>query len=246
MRENTVVLSAQNLIRRFGSTTALAGVDLEIHRGRSLAIMGPSGSGKSTLLHTLAGIEKPDSGQVSLHLSGGGAETITEFSEARRSKLRREAFGFVFQSGLLIPELTAVENVAMALMLNTVGRAEAMAVAGAALQRLGLAGMEERRIGELSGGQGQRVAIARALVTGAQVIFADEPTGALDSVTGTEVLDTLFGGTVAEGKTLVMVTHDEQVAARCDRVVRIRDGAIVHDSALATRRLAPNETVNLP
>ena len=227
------MLTARGLIRRFGSTTALAGVDLQVDLGRSLAIMGPSGSGKSTLLHTLAGIETPDSGQVVLHLPGADGQAITELGESPRSRLRREAFGFVFQSGLLIPELTAVENVAMALMINSVARGEATAQAAAALSRLGLAGLEDRRIGELSGGQAQRVAIARALVTGAQVIFADEPTGALDSVTGTEVLDTLFAGTVGDGKTLVMVTHDEQVAARCDRVVRLRDGAIVDDSAQA-------------
>lgn len=231
MREITTALSARNLVRRFGSTTALAGVDLNVRAGEAVAIMGPSGSGKSTLLHTLAGIEVPDSGTVSLQLAGSPPMNITELSETRRSKLRRETFGFVFQSGLLIPELTAVENVAMALLINSTPRTEALRQASAGLERLGLSGMERRRIGELSGGQAQRVAIARALVTGAQVIFADEPTGALDSVTGAEVLDTLLEGTVGAGKTLVLVTHDEQVAARCDRVVRLRDGAIVQDSA---------------
>ena len=236
MEQNTAVLTARGLVRRFGSTTALAGVDLEIQAGRSLAIMGPSGSGKSTLLHTLAGIETPTAGQVVLALPGQAPLGITELNENRRSRLRREAFGFVFQSGLLIPELTAVENVAMALMINATTRSEATAQAAAALGQLGLAGMEQRRIGELSGGQAQRVAIARALVTGAQVIFADEPTGALDSVTGAEVLDTLFAGTVQAGKTLVMVTHDEQVASRCDRVVRLRDGAIVTDTRGGVRQ----------
>lgn len=197
--------------------------------------MGPSGSGKSTLLHTLAGIEVPNDGEVQLRLPGAPPVNITELNETRRSKLRRETFGFVFQSGLLIPELTAVENVAMALMINSVGRAAATEEAASRMAGLGLAGLEARRIGELSGGQAQRVAIARALVTGAQVIFADEPTGALDSVTGSEVLATLLTGTVGTGKTLVMVTHDEQVAARCDRVVRLHDGLIVEDSVTSHR-----------
>lgn len=197
--------------------------------------MGPSGSGKSTLLHTLAGIEVPNDGEVQLRLLGAPPVNITELNETRRSKLRRETFGFVFQSGLLIPELTAVENVAMALMINGVGRAAATEEAARRLAGLGLAGLEARRIGELSGGQAQRVAIARALVTGAQVIFADEPTGALDSVTGSEVLATLLTGTVGAGKTLVMVTHDEQVAARCDRVVRLHDGLIIEDSVTSHR-----------
>lgn len=235
MRENTAVLSARNLVRRFGSTTALAGVDLDILSGGSVAIMGPSGSGKSTLLHTLAGIEVPNDGEVQLRLPGAPPVNITELNETRRSKLRRETFGFVFQSGLLIPELTAVENVAMALMINSVGRAAATEEAARRMAGLGLAGLEARRIGELSGGQAQRVAIARALVTGAQVIFADEPTGALDSVTGSEVLATLLTGTVGTGKTLVMVTHDEQVAARCDRVVRLHDGLVVEDSVTSHR-----------
>lgn len=230
MLENTSVLSARGLVRRFGSTTALAGVDLDVQAGQSLAIMGPSGSGKSTLLHTLAGIEAPTQGRVDLALPGQAPVEITSLGEARRSKLRREAFGFVFQSGLLIPELTAVENVAMALMINATSRRHAAELAAQALARMGLAGMEQRRIGELSGGQAQRVAIARAQVTGAQVVFADEPTGALDSATGDEVLSALLQGTVGGGKTLVMVTHDEQVASRCDRVVRLRDGSIASDT----------------
>lgn len=230
MLENTAVLSARALTRRYGSTTALDGVDLDVARGGSLAIMGPSGSGKSTLLHTLAGIETPNSGSVTLALPGRAPVEITGLGEGQRSKLRREAFGFVFQSGLLIPELTAEENVAMALLINSTPRQRAIELGRQALIRMGLAGMEQRRIGELSGGQAQRVAIARAQITGDQLIFADEPTGALDSATGAEVLDALFAGTVAEGKTLVMVTHDEQVASRCDRVVRLLDGRIASDS----------------
>lgn len=222
------VISARNLVRSFGSTLALDGVNLEILRGESVAIMGPSGSGKSTLLHALAGIELPSSGSITLNLPNNPAQQLDELSDKARTKLRRESFGFVFQSGLLIPELTAVENVAMALMINAVPRAVAMDRATAALTQLGLAGMEQRRIGQLSGGQMQRVAIARAQVTGASVVFADEPTGALDSVTGTEVLNILLQYTVGEGKSLVMVTHDAAVAARCDRTVHLSDGRIVN------------------
>jgi len=224
------VLTAQNLRRSFGSTTALNGVNLHIHLGESLAIMGPSGSGKSTLLHALAGIELPDSGSIRLNLPGQTSLELLELRDKARTKLRREAFGFVFQSGLLIPELTAEENVAMALMINGVSRVAAIEQARQALVALGLAGMEQRRIGQLSGGQIQRVAIARAQVTGAMVVFADEPTGALDSSTGTEVLDVLLGCTVGQGKSLVMVTHDAAVAARCDRVVKLQDGNLISDS----------------
>ena len=234
MLENSLghppVLDARGLYRSFGSTTALNGIDLQIALGQSLAIMGPSGSGKSTLLHALAGIELPDAGSIMLNLPGRAPVDIQGLKDKARTKLRRESFGFVFQSGLLIPELTAEENVAMALMINGVPRNAALASAGSALAELGLAGMEQRRIGQLSGGQQQRVAIARAQVTGAMVVFADEPTGALDSTTGFEVLDTLLRCTVGAGKSLVMVTHDPNVAARCDRIVQLQDGQLTGDS----------------
>ncbi|CBT76852.1 MULTISPECIES: ABC transporter ATP-binding protein [Glutamicibacter] len=234
MLENSLgyppVLAAHGLYRAFGSTTALNGVDLQITLGQSLAIMGPSGSGKSTLLHALAGIELPDAGSIMLNLPGRAPVDIQGLKDKARTRLRRESFGFVFQSGLLIPELTAQENVAMALMINGVPRGTAIERAATALADLGLAGMEERRIGQLSGGQQQRVAIARAQVTGAMVVFADEPTGALDSTTGFEVLETLLECTVGAGKSLVMVTHDPNVAARCDRVVQLQDGKLISDS----------------
>ncbi|KSU64971.1 ABC transporter ATP-binding protein [Arthrobacter sp. NIO-1057] len=228
------VLHAQNLYRSFGATTALNGVSLEISLGESLAIMGPSGSGKSTLLHALAGIELPDAGTLLLNLPGQPPLNVQELSDRARTKLRRGSFGFVFQSGLLIPELTAEENVAMSLMINGVPRAAAIAQADQALIALGLAGMEQRRMGQLSGGQMQRVAIARAQVTGAMVVFADEPTGALDSATGAEVLETLLDCTVGQGKSLVMVTHDPSVAAQCDRVVKLHDGQLISDSRRGT------------
>ena len=226
------LLSAHNLVKSYGTTQALDGVSLAIGAGESVAIMGASGSGKTTLLHTLAGIITPDGGQVVFQGPASPVE-VSALSETERSRLRRESFGFVFQQGLLIPELTAVENVAVPLMLPGYPRREAEARAQHWLQALGLAGMEARRPGELSGGQAQRVAIARAQVTGATVVFADEPTGALDSHTSVDVLNALLGSTVSQGHTLVMVTHDEGVAARCSRVIRVRDGRIVSDSAAA-------------
>lgn len=226
------VISARRLLRSYGSTHALNGIDVDIAAGTAVAIMGPSGSGKSTLLHALAGIELPDSGTVTLNLPGQAPVEVDGLGDSARTKLRREAFGFVFQSGLLIPELTAEENVAMALMVNGVPRTAAIARAVEALQQLGLAGMEQRRIGQLSGGQQQRVAIARAQVTGASIVFADEPTGALDSVTGSEVLDIFMQCTVGMGKSLVMVTHDRQVAQRCHRILTLQDGKITADDSV--------------
>ncbi|MGN7947963.1 ABC transporter ATP-binding protein [Microbacterium sp. 22215] len=223
---NASVLDARSLTKSYGTTRALAGVDLTIHRGESVAIMGASGSGKTTLLHVLAGIITPDSGTVSFHPSVGGPVELAGLGESARSRLRRERFGFVFQQGLLIPELTAVENVALASMINGVKRADAVAHAASWLAALGLAGMEDRRIGELSGGQAQRVAIARAQATGADLVFADEPTGALDSHTSQEVMNALLWSTTGQGRTLLVVTHDPEVAARCSRIVSVRDGRV--------------------
>lgn len=221
-------LSAAGLTKSYGPSPALAGVDFRVHPGESVAIMGASGSGKTTLLHCLAGIVPPDSGSVVLATPHGPLE-VTGLDEAGRSRLRREAFGFVFQQGLLLPELTAIENVALPLMLNGVDRTAAEQTAGMWLAALGLAGFESRRIGQLSGGQAQRVAIARAQTTGAAVIFADEPTGALDSRTSAEVMDALIRSTTDRGRSLIVVTHDETVAARCSRVLRLADGRIVDE-----------------
>nr|WP_194238946.1 ABC transporter ATP-binding protein [Pseudactinotalea suaedae] len=201
---------------------ALAGVDLEIAAGESVAIMGPSGSGKTTLLHCLAGILPSTSGQVIWN-----GRDLAGMSDGDRTALRRQDFGFVFQSGQLLPELPADENAALPLMLGGVPRHQAVAAAREWLGYLGLAGMEDRRPGELSGGQAQRVAIARALTCSPGVIFADEPTGALDQHTGQEVLRVLRDATEQTGASLVVVTHDEQVAAWCSRTVRMRDGLVV-------------------
>jgi putative ABC transport system ATP-binding protein len=227
------VLSAHNLIKHYGETVALGGVDFAIRAGESVAIMGASGSGKTTLLHSLAGILTPDSGEVMFDRADGQSVIVNLLGEGARSQLRREAFGFVFQQGLLVPELTVVENVALPLMLLGQTRREAIENAGPWLSRLGLRGFDDRRLGQLSGGQAQRVAIARSQVTGASVVFADEPTGALDSVTSDEVMSALIDSTTGRGKSLVVVTHNEDVADRCSRVVHLRDGLVVSPAVQA-------------
>ena len=236
MIADTPVLSAQNLRKTYGSTTALDGVSASIRAGESVAVMGASGSGKTTLLHCLAGIILPDTGSVRLFGTASDVPAeITSLDDAARSALRRTEFGFVFQQGLLIPELTAGENVALALMLNGTPRQVAEQQAAAALAALGLGGMEGRRIGELSGGQAQRVAIARAQVNGARVLFADEPTGALDSRTSADVMALLLQSVAGTGRALVVVTHDPEVARWCSRVVTLADGQIVADTAGVAR-----------
>ncbi|HHU11502.1 MAG TPA: ABC transporter ATP-binding protein [Intrasporangiaceae bacterium] len=223
----SATLTASAVVKRFGQVVALGGVSLAIHPGESVAIMGPSGSGKSTLLHCLSGILVPEQGTVAL-----GSHQISTMSDARRSRLRRERFGFVFQDGQLIGELPARENVALPLLLAGVSRREALHRADTWLVRLGLSGMEARRPGELSGGQAQRVAIARALVHSPAVIFADEPTGALDQATGHEVMQILTSTARMAGATLVLVTHDINVARWCHRLVEIRDALVHSDTRL--------------
>lgn len=221
-------LIARGLVMRYGKDAAtppaLGGVDLHIGAGETLAVMGPSGSGKTTLLHVLAGIVRPTEGQVMWK-----GRDVARMSDRDRTTLRRKDFGFVFQQGMLLPELPAIENVGLPLMVDGVGRSEAMARAATLFAPLGLAGLERRRPGELSGGQAQRVAIARALVARPGVVFADEPTGALDQSTSAEVMNHLTELTRHSGASLVLVTHDENVAAWCARTVRVRDGHIVDD-----------------
>ena len=216
---NDILIEAKDVHRSFGQTPALRGATVTVARGEIVAVMGPSGSGKSTLLHCLAGIYTPDRGEV--WFDGRRIDTLTE---TKRTELRRAAFGFVFQFGQLVPELTAHENIALPLLLAKVPRRKAYAAAEPWFDRLGLDGLAGRRTGELSGGQAQRVAIARALVAGPRVLFADEPTGALDSLTGETVLDLLVDSARAAGATVVMVTHDARVAAYADREVVVRDG----------------------
>lgn len=215
------MLEARALRKTFAGTVALDGVSVEIGDGEIVAITGPSGSGKSTLLHCLAGIVRPEAGEV--HFDGRRVDTL---GEADRTRLRRQSFGVVFQSGGLVPELTAEENVALPLLFNRHGRRESLLAARSRLERLDVAGCADRRPGELSGGQLQRVAVARALVTGPRVVFADEPTGALDSLAGERVMDELVGTARADGTTLVIVTHDNRVAAYADREIALRDGRL--------------------
>jgi putative ABC transport system ATP-binding protein len=215
------ILQAKNLVKSFGQTPALRGATLGVDRGEILAVMGPSGSGKSTLLHTLAGILVPDDGEV--WFDGQRLDTL---SDERRSELRRDRFGFVFQTGQLVPELTAEENIALPLLLAGVRRAKAVAEARTWFGRVGLDGLEQRRSGELSGGQAQRVALARGLVTGPEVLFADEPTGALDSVSGELVMNLLTAAVREQGTTVVLVTHEARIAAYADREIVVRDGTV--------------------
>jgi putative ABC transport system ATP-binding protein len=230
MTPMTPYLGARGITRSFGETPALRGADFAIAAGEIVAVTGPSGSGKSTLLHCLAGILRPDSGEV--WFDGRRVDTM---SERERSVLRRIEFGFVFQFGQLVPELSSEENVALPLLLNKVGRAKAVAAARTLMERLGLAGMENRRSGELSGGQAQRVAVARAMVARPKVVFADEPTGSLDSVTGETVMQLLTDVAREGSATVVIVTHDARVAAYADRQVIVRDG-VAHDlEPLVTR-----------
>lgn len=227
----TGTLVARSLTRTFGDDTgqpvrALDDVSLTIAAGQSVSVMGPSGSGKSTLLHCLAGILLPDAGDVSLD-----GEPVSLAGDAQRSALRLRRFGFVFQDGQLLAELPAEENVALPLLLRGLRRSDALVEARAWLDRLGLAGLERRRPGELSGGQAQRVAVARALVHRPAVVMADEPTGALDQTTGTEVMGVLTAAAAEVGASLVVVTHDAGVAAWCRRHLVILDGRIVSDVA---------------
>ncbi|WP_129665453.1 ABC transporter ATP-binding protein [Phytoactinopolyspora endophytica] len=218
-------LVATDLVKVYGdgpgAAHALAGVSFAVGAGESLAIMGPSGSGKTTLLHCLAGIITPTSGSVRWR-----DVDLAALSDRRRTALRRSDFGFVFQSGQLLPELPAVENAALPLMLAGMPRHTATAHAAQWLADLGLAGMEQRRPGELSGGQAQRVAIARALVGSPGVVFADEPTGALDQATGDDVIHTLVGTAQACQAALVVVTHDTNVARHCSRIITMHDGRV--------------------
>ncbi|MFM9447263.1 ABC transporter ATP-binding protein [Streptomyces acidiscabies] len=213
------LLTAEDLRKAYGPTLALDGAEFSIHPGEVVAVMGPSGSGKSTLLHCLAGIVTPDSGSIMYD----GQEMAT-MNDARRSALRRSEFGFVFQFGQLVPELTCVENVALPLRLNGTSRKAAEKTALGWMERLEVDDLSRKRPGEISGGQGQRVAVARSLVTSPRVLFADEPTGALDSLNGERVMELLTEAARTTGAAVVLVTHEARVAAYSDREIVVRDG----------------------
>ncbi|MDP9185542.1 MAG: ABC transporter ATP-binding protein [Actinomycetota bacterium] len=221
------LVEAVDVSKRFGTTPALDCLSLELSGGEVLAILGPSGSGKSTLLLCLAGILLPDSGEVRYR-----GRSLASASDAVRTRLRRDEFGFVFQFGQLVPELTALDNVSLPLRLSGSRRKEAIAKADEVLTSLGVDDVGDKRAGEMSGGQAQRVAVARALVTGPRVIFADEPTGSLDSTNGELVMELLVSAARQQGTSVMLVTHEPQVAAYADREIVVRDGRIAHSAAL--------------
>jgi putative ABC transport system ATP-binding protein len=215
-----VVLSARAVEKSFGRTQALRGASLELTRGEVLAVTGPSGSGKSTLLHCLSGILRPEAGEV---LYNG--QRLDDLAEAPRTRLRRREFGIVLQFGQLVPELTVEQNVALPLLLEGHDRSAAFTAARAWLDRLDVGQLAAGLPGELSGGETQRAALARALVTGPQVVFADEPTGALDTAGGDALLAVLLSTARDRGASVVLVTHDNRVAAHADREAVLVDGA---------------------
>lgn len=222
------LLTADRLSLRFGQTDALREVSLSIAMGEVVAIMGPSGSGKSTLLHCLAGVLVPDLGEV--HYQG---RIISRLSDDQRGRLRLTEFGFVFQFGQLLPELTARDNVMLPLLLNGANRHAAATVAMEWLARLGVENQHNRLPTQMSGGQAQRVAIARAMVGQPKILFGDEPTGALDTLTAESVMEVMLDAVAETGTTLVLVTHDPRTAAYADRQVMMRDGAITLDPTRA-------------
>jgi putative ABC transport system ATP-binding protein len=213
------ILIGADLHKSFGLTPALRGASITLGSGEIVAVTGPSGSGKSTLLHCLAGMLRPDRGEVWF-----AGRRIDKLPDRERANLRRTVFGFVFQFGQLVSELPAVENIALPLLLAGRPRRQALAAAVPWLERLGLDGLGERLPGDLSGGQTQKIAVARALVSDPKVVFADEPTGALDSVGSDEVMELLVDAVRERGASVLLVTHEPRVAAYADRTVRIRDG----------------------
>ena len=216
-----LVLEGRGLSLSFGQTRVLDGVDVAVREGELVAVMGPSGSGKSTLLHCLAGVLRPDAGEVRFR-----GDRIDDASDRRRSALRLRRFGFVQQFGELVPELTLAENVALPLRLTGSGAREARARAAEILDQLAVGDAAGRRAGEASGGQVQRAAVARALVHRPDVVFADEPTGALDSVTGELVMESLVRLARDLGTAVLLVTHEASVASHADREIVLRDGRV--------------------
>lgn len=232
------IISAKNIKKSFGQTHALRGVSLDVEAGEVLAIMGPSGSGKSTLLHSLAAITSVDSGEIDFD-----GRRIDKLSDDQRSILRRTSFGFVFQFGQLVPELTALDNVALPLLLNGVKRKDAYQQAKTWLNKVELGNKADSMLGELSGGQMQRVAIARAMVAEPKILFADEPTGSLDSLNSERVMELFIKTAKEHDTTVIMVTHEPTIAAYADREIIVRDGQI--SGADAAVNMAQNTQPNL-
>src|SRR5712691_4411724 len=221
------LLVADGVSKRFGQTVALDGLSLQIRGGEVVAVLGPSGSGKSTLLLCLAGIIRPDEGEIRYR-----GRALGSLSDTVLTRLRRDEFGFVFQFGQLVPDLTAIENVSLPLRLAGLRRHDAEGRSRAWLERLDVTAHAGKRVGEMSGGEGQRVAVARALATGPRVIFADEPTGSLDTLNGEVVMELLVSAARDQGTTVVLVTHEPRVAAYADREVVLRDGCLAETPVL--------------
>ena len=227
------ILQAHQLRKTFGETEAMRSISLDIQRGEVVAIMGPSGSGKSTLLHCLAGIIRPDHGTVTYFEQPATPLRIDQLSDAERTKLRRHQFGFVFQFSQLVPELTALDNVAIPLLLSGHSRAVAYDQAEHWLDRMGVHAKRHQLATKLSGGQIQRVAVARALAIEPQILFADEPTGSLDSLNSEKVMELFLHAARANGTTVIIVTHEPTIAAYADREIIVRDGQIAPDHLAA-------------
>lgn len=222
INSSDIIISTDNIKKSYGETHAMRGISLEIERGEVLAIMGPSGSGKSTLLHTLAGITRPDSGKVYFNNL-----RIDNLTDKQRTLLRRNKFGFVFQFSQLVPELTAIDNVAVPLLLNGINRKIAYQKAEQWLNKVGITDAKLNHLAnQLSGGQIQRVAIARAMAINPEVLFADEPTGSLDSLNSELVMKMFIKTAKDNGTTVVMVTHEPTIAAYADREIIVRDGKV--------------------
>ena len=225
------IISAYTIKKNFGQTHALRGVSLDVNPGEVLAIMGPSGSGKSTLLHSLASIINIDSGEIVFD-----GKRIDKLNDKDRSILRRTEFGFVFQFGQLVSELSVHDNVALPLLLNGIKRKDAYKAAKSWIHKVGLQGKEDNLPGELSGGQAQRVAIARAMVIEPKILFADEPTGSLDSLNSEKVMELFIKTAKENGTTVIMVTHEPSIAAYADREIIVRDGQISGKLAPSTKQ----------
>ena len=221
MPVNTII-SAKNIKKSYGRTMVLHGVSLDVKQGEVLAIMGPSGSGKSTLLHGLAAIISVDSGEIVFD-----GRDITAFSDNQRSILRRTAFSFVFQFSQLVPELDVLDNTALPLLLNGISRDKAYKEATKWLNEVGLSDKIHSTPGAISGGEAQRAAIARAMIVQPKILFADEPTGSLDSLNSEHVMELFIKTAKEHGTTIIIVTHEPSIAAYADREIVVRDGRIV-------------------
>ena len=218
------LMEVRDIYKSFGRLEILRGISLQLHRGEILAIVGASGAGKTTLLQVIGTLDAPDRGEVII-----GGERLSALSGDRRAAFRNRHLGFVFQSHRLMPEFTAVENVAIPAMISGKSRREAMAEAGELLRRLSLGDRLDHRPAELSGGEKQRVAVARAIINHPEIVLADEPTGALDSVRKRELLELFLRLREEEGLSLIVVTHDRETAEIADRSLLLSDGRIVSE-----------------